>query len=452
MTFWIVAALILLAVTAALLWPLLRRRPAPRDAADFDMEVYRDQLRQVERDHAEGLIDDRAAEAARAEVGRRLLAADARRAAAAERPAGRPDRTVALAIGVLVPVCALLLYADLGTPDMPGFPFQERSAQGGDRAPELKVLEAQLRKHLEREPTDLRAWGMLARTYMQLDQYDKAVRVYEKTLVLDGGNAELMAGLAEAQVLAAKGIVTPEARKGFEAVLKKAPHSPRALFYLASADEQAGKLQAALDRWKTLLESAPPGAAWLKAAHDRAARTAAALGLDPATALPAPAKGPTAGDVAAAQAMSPEDRQAMIESMVAQLAARLAEKPDDLNGWLRLGRSYSVLKKDAEARDALAKAAALAPGDKDVLLLYGRAIRTAAGNKQTPESLAVMRQVLGVDPKNVEALWLVGTAEAEAGDRAAGTEKMRQALDQIPANAPNRDALAKRLEELKAGK
>ncbi len=156
--------------------------------------------------------------------------------------------------------------------------------------------------------------------------------------------------------------------------------------------------------------------------------------------------------MAAAQSMSPEDRQAMIELMVAQLAARLKEKPDDLNGWLRLGRSYSVLKKDMEARDALAKAAALAPENKDVLLLYGRAIRAAAGNKQTPESTAVMRQVLGIDPKNVEALWLVGMAEAEAGDRAAGTAKMEQALDQIPENAPNREALAKRLEELRTGK
>ena len=451
MTFWIAAALVLLATTAVLLWPLLRRRAQVRDAAEFDVEVYRDQLRQVDRDHAEGLIDDRAAEAARAEVGRRLLAADARRAASAERPARRPDRTVALAVGVLVPVCAALLYADLGTPDMPGFPFKERTAQGGDRTPELAALEAQLRKHLETEPTDLRAWGMLARTYLQLEQYDKAIQVYEKALVLDGGNTELMAGLAEAQVLAAKGIVTPEARNGFEAVLKKEPGSPRALFYLATADEQDGRLKEALERWKVLLRDAPPGAPWVGPARNRAARTATALGLDPATELPEAARGPSPSDMAAAQSMSPEDRQAMIETMVAQLAERLKEKPDDLNGWLRLGRSYSVLKKDAEARDALAKAAALAPENKDVLLLYGRAIRAAAGNKQTPESVAVMRRVLGLDAANVEALWLVGMAEAEAGDRAAGTAKMQQALDQIPEGAPNRDALAKRLEEMKSG-
>jgi cytochrome c-type biogenesis protein CcmH len=451
MTFWIVAALILLATTAVLLWPLLRRRTAPRDAAEFDMAVYRDQLRQIDRDHAEGLIGDREAEAARAEVGRRLLAADARRAEAESKPARRPDRSVALAIGILVPVCALLLYTDLGTPDMPGFPFQERAAQGGDRTPELKVLETQLRKHLEREPTDMRAWSMLGRTYMQLGEYEKAAKVYEKALVLDGGNPALMAGQAEALVLAAKGIVSPEAQRLFENVLKKQPGSPRALFYLATADEQDGKLKKALERWKTLLRHAPPGEAWTRVARDRAVKTATALGLDPAAALPAPETGPTAGDMAAAQQMSPEDRQAMIESMVERLAARLEENPDDLNGWLRLGRSYSVLKKDTEARDALAKAAALAPENQEVLLLYGRAIRTAAGNKQTPESIAVMRRVLDVDPKNVEALWLLGMAEAEAGERAAGTAKMQQALDQIPENAPNRDVLAKKLEEMKAG-
>ncbi|MGH6618422.1 MAG: c-type cytochrome biogenesis protein CcmI, partial [Alphaproteobacteria bacterium] len=82
MIFWIAALLLTLAAAAALLLPMLRRRARPRDAADYDVEVYRDQLRQIDRDRAEGLIGDREAEAGRAEVGRRLLAADARRAGA----------------------------------------------------------------------------------------------------------------------------------------------------------------------------------------------------------------------------------------------------------------------------------------------------------------------------------------------------------------------------------
>jgi len=448
MIFWIVAAPILLVTTAALVWPMLRRRATLRDGADFDMEVYRDQLRQIDRDRAEGLIDGPAAEAARAEIGRRLIAADARRESSQTDPAARPDRTAAIAVGILVPVCALLLYFDLGAPDLPGFPFRERSAQTGDRTPELKVVASQLRKHLEGNPTDLQALWMLGSTYTQLGEYARAMQVYEKALVLDGGNAELIAARAETLVLAARGVVSPDARQAFEDVLRREPKNPRAQFYLAVADEQDGQLQAALDRWKTLLRNAPPGAPWLAMAHERAAKVASALGLDPAKALP----GPATDAAAAVEAMSPADRQAMIGSMVQRLADRLKEKPDDLDGWLRLGRSYTVLKKDADARDALAKAAALAPKNKDVLLLYGRALRTAAGGKETPESIAVMRQVLSVDPKNIEALWLVGLAEAEAGERAAGTAKMQQALDQLPGDAPNRDALVKRLEDLKIAK
>lgn len=451
MIFWIAALLLSLAAAAALLFPMLRRRPEPRDAADYDVEVYRDQLRQIERDRAEGLIGDRGAEAGRAEVGRRLLAADGRRDEARSQDFLRPAWGAALAVGVLVPVCALLLYSDLGAPGLPGFPHGERSAES-NRTPELRTLAAQLKKRLEQDPTQVRGWILLGRTYSQLAEHDKAAQVYRKALAFDGGNADLRAAYGEALVLAAKGVVTPEARQTFEAILTKAPGDPRALFYLATADEQAGRLQDALGRWRALLEASPPDAPWTGIARERATKTAAALGLDPGNALPPPAKGPTAGDVAAAQSMTPEERRVMVESMVQQLADRLKEKPDDLEGWLRLGRSYTVLEKHADARDALAKAAQLAPRNADVLLLQGRAIRSAAGEKETPESLAVMRRVLDIDPRNIEALWLVGLAEIEAGDRAAGATKMQQALDQLPADAPNRDALMQRLEALKAGK
>jgi cytochrome c-type biogenesis protein CcmH len=449
MIFWIAVLLLTLAVVAALLLPLLRRRAGPLDAADYDVEVYRDQLRQIDRDHAAGLIGDREAEAGRAEVGRRLLAADTRRGDA--RPAGplRPGRGAALVVGVLVPVAALLLYTDLGAPGLPGFPHGERGARG-DRAPELRTLAAQIKKRLEQDPTEIRGWVLLGRTYVQLAEYDKAAQVYEKALTYDGGNSDLRAAYGEALVLAANGTVTPEARRVFENVLAKAPDDPRAMFYLALAEEQAGKAQEALGRWIALLKASPPEAPWTAIARERATKTAAALGLDPATALPPVPKGPTSGDVAAAQSMTPEERRVMIESMVRQLADRLKEQPDDLEGWLRLGRSYTVLERHDEARDALAKAAGIAPENTDVLLLQGRAIRAAAGAKETPESLAVMRRVLVLDPQNIEALWLVGLSEVEAGDRAAGIAKMQQALDRLPADAPNRDALAQRLEALKS--
>jgi len=452
MIFWVVVVLVALGVVAALLIPMLRQHTAPTDAAAFDMEVYRDQLRQIDRDHADGLIGDAEAEAGRAEVGRRLLAADARREESRAETRARAGMGAALAVGILVPVCAVLLYSDLGVPGMPGFPHSERGADGRDRTPELRILAAQLTKRLEQDPANIRGWILLGRTYVELTEYEKAAKIYNKALTFDGGNAELRAAYGEALVLAAKGIVTPDARQVFEAVLKAAPKDPRALFYLAVADEQADKLQDALGRWRTLLEASPPDAPWAPIAREHATKTAAALGLDPAKALPPPpaaAKGPTSDDLAAAQSMTPDERRVMIESMVQRLADRLKAKPDDLDGWLRLGRAYAVLQKHAEARDALAKAAALAPNNTEVLLLQGRAIRAASGDKETPESLDVMRKVLAIDANNVEALWLVGMAEVEAGKRASGVSKMQQALDLLPSDAPNRAALVRRLEALK---
>ncbi len=455
MIFWVIVVLVALVVVAALLVPMLRHRAAPTDSAAFDMEVYRDQLRQIDRDRAEGLIDDAEAEAGRTEVGRRLLAADSRRKDKPAGPRTRPGMGAALAVGILVPVCAVLLYSDLGVPGLPGFPYSERGAQERDRKPELRVLAKQLEQRMKTDPTNVRGWILLGRTYVELTEYDKAVKIYDKALTYDGGNAELRSAYGEALVLKDQGIVTPGARQVFETVLKAAPKNPRALFYLAVADEQAGKLHEALDRWRTLLEASPPDAPWAPIARQHATKTASALGLDPAKALPqAPpaAKGPTAEDMAAAQSMTPDERRTMIESMVQRLADRLKDKPDDLDGWLRLGRAYTVLQKHAEARDALAKAAALAPNNTDVLLLEGRAIRAASGNKETPESLAVMRKVLAIDANNVEALWLVGLAEVAAGDRDAGMSKMQRALDHLPENAPNRAALVERLDALKNAK
>src|SRR3546814_13614337 len=93
----------------------------------------------------------------------------------------------------------------------------------------------------------------------------------------------------------------------------------------------------------------------------------------------------------AAQAMSPAARQTMIEGMVEGLAARLEKNPEDFAGWMRLGRSYTVLERPAEARDAFARAADLAPQETEPLVLQARAVRNLAGKRPTPDSVALMR-------------------------------------------------------------
>lgn len=455
MSLWFLLGCVLFVVIVALMWPLLRRDPGAAIATGKDMAVYKDQLAQIDADLRAGLIAEADAADARAEVSRRLLAA-------ADRPTGpvtaRGNRgtalSLALAVVVALPLVSILVYTRLGAPGLPGSPFAERQGEKSAHAATTGGFEesvARLERRLAQNPKDLEGLVLLARSYMALQRFEEAARAYEKALGLAPGDAELHSAYGAALTYAAGSVVTPAARAAFEAALAKSPGNARARFYLAVAEEQAGNRKGALDRWAALLKDAPADQPWAQTARARAAALAKALGLDPAAVLPEAKQtartGPDTADMAAAAKMSPDERQRMIEGMVARLAERLKAEPDDLEGWLRLGRSYAMLGRPADARDALANAARLEPKNVDILLQYGRAMRTAAGNRQTPESVAVMRRVLAIDGENIEALWLVGQAEATAGDK-AGLVKMRKALDRMPPEMPRRKAFEDFLKSL----
>jgi cytochrome c-type biogenesis protein CcmH len=156
-------------------------------------------------------------------------------------------------------------------------------------------------------------------------------------------------------VLAAGGDVTAEA----EAEFAQAGDDPRARFYGAEAALQRGDGEAAKATLRSLLATAPAEAPWRKLVQERLAEIAP--GEQPRPAVEG--AGPTAKDVAAAQSMSPEERQAMIRSMVDRLAARLEQNPNDKDGWTRLARAYDVLGETEKAEAARARAAQVAgPG------------------------------------------------------------------------------------------
>src|SRR5258708_13915502 len=141
-------------------------------------------------------------------------------------------------------------------------------------------------------------------------------------------------------VMAAEGLVTPAARDAFAAAVAGDASNVPARFYLALAEAQEGRPREALAVWAKLAEEAPPDAPWLEALRQRMAETARAAGLEiPPEARGAGGvaeKGPGAADVAAAEAMSPEERAAMVRGMVDALAARLAHNPNDAAALHRL--------------------------------------------------------------------------------------------------------------------
>lgn len=346
------AALLALPITALLIWPLLRRARAGAPRRDYDLAIYRDQLAEIERDQRRGVLDAAEAEAARLEVQRRLLAAD-RLGAAEPAPAtaARRDWFLPATLGVLVPGLALGLYLLLGNPEVPSIGHAERQAALSD----MNGLAERLRERLAGEPADPRGWELLGRTYQQLGRQDLAAEAYREALRHGGDAGRLNASLGEALATAAGGDIGGEARAAFARALEADPAEPRARYYAGLALIQDGRRAEGLAVWRLLAEASPPEAPWLPALKRSIVALSEELGEAAPTAPSAPA-GPTAEDVEAAGAMSAEERDAFVRSMVERLAARLEAAPDDVEGWLRLARARQVLGETELAVAALRRA------------------------------------------------------------------------------------------------
>jgi cytochrome c-type biogenesis protein CcmH len=215
-------------------------------------------------------------------------------------------------------------------------------------------------------------------------RYADAAEAFRQATLLLGESAKRLAGYGQALVLANDGVVTEDARAVLERASALDPDLIQPKLVLIIAKEQDGQLAAAAEAWRALIASAPADAPWRKLAEERLAQDEAKLAGSapdqpvpdkavpdqPAATAGAPMQGkgaPTAEDIAAAQNMNPADRQGMIERMVQELADRLAQNSDDLAGWLKLVRAYSVLDRKDDAVKALERAKTQFSGDAAAL-------------------------------------------------------------------------------------
>ena len=366
MTLWFVFALMTAAAVFAVLWPLSWRGAAA--AGGSDSAVYRDQLDEIVRDRAAGLIGEAEAEAAKVEVSRRLIAAaDAAEFDKAPRTGAplRHRRITAVIALLLLPVGAIALYLSVGSPRLPGAPLAERIAAAQEDAPVAKLV-AQVEAHLEKNPNDARGFAVLAPVYLRLGRFTDAVNANRKVIVLAGETAERQADLGEALTAAANGIVTTEAKTAFERAAALDQKEMKAKFFIGLAAQQDGDKAKASAIWREMLAKAPPGAPWIATVHEALASIGEKVEAAPA-APDAAQPGPSAGDVAAAAKLSEQERGDMIRGMVAQLADKLKQNGGDLDGWQRLLRAYMVLGERDKAQAAAADARKALAGDADKL-------------------------------------------------------------------------------------
>jgi cytochrome c-type biogenesis protein CcmH len=375
---WVIFAALTALVLYVLLRPLMAGSAAEGTRAAFDATVYRDQLEEVERDRERGLIGDADAEAARLEIARRLLAADAEERGGANAAAKHPERLVALGLAAMLPLLALGLYLHYGSPQLPDQPLVAR-LEDPSHSQDLQVLVAKVEARLREHPEEGEGWEVIAPVYMSWQRYAAAAEAFRQTIRLLGESPKRLAGYGQALVLANDGVVTEDAHKALERALVLDPKLIEPRILLTIAKEQDHQFAAAAEGWRGMLANAPQDAPWRKLVEERLAQDEAQLGGSPAPGAPMASGqqgpgaitqgggGPTQDQVAAAQQMSPAGRQAMIETMVQRLADRLAQNSDDLPGWLKLVRAYSVLDRKDEAVKALARAKTAFSGNAEAI-------------------------------------------------------------------------------------
>lgn len=376
--FVILSMALVTAATVAL--PLLRRaRGGNPDSARPDLAIYRDQLAEVERDQERGLLDSGHAEAVRLEVQRRMLAA--------ARDGDVPDvtmsggaglrRVMSVLLAVTVSAGSLAVYSRIGSPGQPDLPHAARLAERlGLDAVERERLNKridQLQALLSSRPDAPELWREMARTRQDIGSYGQAAAAWDRLSQLVPLGPDDGSAFGESLVQAETGLVGERAQAVFTHVLALDRQNPRARWFLGLAAVQSGEPERGLAMWLDLARESRPDAPWMKMLNERIESVALKAGLDPESITP---RHPADPHDAPAGSSFTEEEKTMVTSMVDRLKQRLLEKPDDAQGWQKLGRSLTVMGDASGAADAYGKAAELLPDDPGAQLDYATALVT----------------------------------------------------------------------------
>jgi cytochrome c-type biogenesis protein CcmH len=388
MLLWICFALLSAAVATLVLRPA-SSEPSAEVAAhdDKDMAVYRDQLSAIETDAEQGVLDPAQAASARVEIARRLLKqADSTARPSRQKASASSDR-VLLAGALAIPLASLALYLFTGSPGLPSKPLAERIAIDVDKASTNDLI-AKVEARLREKPDDGQGWAVIAPIYLNQGRSSDAAMAFAKAMSLVGETPERLAGFAKANVATNNGIVNEPAKLAYQRLLALDPERVEAKFWLAIAEEQAGKPDAAAAAYRAILAKGPADAPWRQAVEERLAAVqqggssapnpapappTSAPGPIPQLASPVPGAtgqraGPTPAEfVAAAQKLAPEMREQMIGRMVAKGQDAVKQNPKDIAAWSRIVTGYAALNKSDEAKTTLQSAKVAVTGDTTAL-------------------------------------------------------------------------------------
>ncbi len=394
MNLWLISTAMIAVAAIFAATPFIRRYERKRIESEKSLAVYRDQLKEVDLEAAQGALEPAQAEATRTEIKRRMLSTGGD-GNAQWAPLSSGERTIAAVAASFVVVLGSVFlfgmtgdfepptrgaasntatesapptaaFAALSTPSSPRADAAQPAAAGSKTPlPSVDELVQRLVTRLQRNPKDVEGWRMLGWSYFSLSRYGDAAAAYARAIELNPDSAEYRDGRMESLIRAAGGKVTGEAKAAMDETLKLHPKDSRALYVKGLLADQSGDRATAEQIWNDLRKDLDPLDPWAKEIADKldgggkgdsAQPTVASEPSAPVAAPDSGGKGPTADQVRAAESMSSSDRSAMIQRMVGSLADRLEKSPRDADGWVKLIRSWMVLGEADKAKLALESA------------------------------------------------------------------------------------------------
>jgi cytochrome c-type biogenesis protein CcmH len=413
--FWILAAAMLLAALAALLPPLLgrgRHSQAPR--AQLNVAVHRDRLAEIERQKSDGELGTDQADEARREVESELLR-DVQ-PSPGELAGRRAPRWVAGLVATGVPVLAVLMYLEVGTPAALHAPVASTppaSVPAGHDAPgkpSMDELVASLSQRLQSDPNNVQGWVMLGRSYATMERYPEARDAFTAAARLSPRDPEILTRLAEATAMANGGDLLGRPDELLREALAIRPDYAQALWLSGLAASQRLQYAEAIRYWEPLqgLVSDPSQKAMVAQYIQEARQQAGGQAVAPTTVTePAPGVStaeetpavPPKGLITVQVSLAPELRARAADSDTVFIFARPAEGPRMPLAIVR--RTVAELPTSVTLDDGMAMAPTMKLSSFPRVVVGARVSKSGNAAPQAGDLEGVSEPVTPVEPNPV---------------------------------------------------
>ena len=380
--FWL-SIIIILAFVCVIFYQTLKKNAVQKEE-NADLNFYKSQLSEVEKDIAKATIAPEEAEQIKVEISRRILKNKNQSLLKFSSQSTNSRLKFTIILGVFTIFLSLGLYSSLGNLGYFDFPQKNRiesakllketrpsQQEAWDAISDAKTINTpegemgeiitKLRKISQERPNDITGLRYLMRTEASLNNFENAA-IAQMSLVKQLGeqvSTEDLYQLAELMVISLNGYVSPEAEALFRKVLSEDNDNGGALYYLGLMYANLDRPDLAFEIWRKLLKKGPDSALWVPLIREQIMEVAWRAGknryeLPPKTKI-APT-GPTQADIEASDEMTSEERQEMISNMVEGLANRLASEGGTSEEWARLIKALSVLGDSGRAKKIWAEA------------------------------------------------------------------------------------------------